>query len=114
MAIKDFNIGLLRQTGDFQINTPISNDSGGQGDSYSTVCTTRLYLYKERGGTNLLTGQIVYSKTYTIICRFQQAIINNINVDTQWLINGEVYMVSDWEEVNEIPHLLIFKALKDE
>lgn len=108
--IKEFHIGLLRLTGTLRNNTPNANTSGGQDDNYSTVLTTRVYLEKDKGATSLITGQKVFNKDYTLICRYQSGIV--LNPDSIWVINNETYTIRDFELIDEIKHLYIFHVVK--
>lgn len=112
MMQDDFHIGKMRQTGILKQNHPVANSSGGEDDNYTTVLTTRGWLRKDSGNINLLTGQITLTKTYTWICRFQQAI--TVNVDTTWFIGGQEYVLEDYELIDEIKHLYKFNLRKDE
>ncbi len=110
-----FNFADMRFTGQFQKNTPTVDAGGGQTDSYATVITTRVYLQKLRGNSGFPEGKMEYFKGYVLKCRFQQAFQTlGIDSDCQWLINGETYMVDDWELVDQTPQYYIMTVLKNQ
>lgn len=112
MGLKEFHIGLMRSRVNFKKNNPVANLSGGQGDDYTVIVNTRGFLQKLRGGTNLLTGQIVLSRDYVLMCRFQAAI--QIDVDTRVNVDGAEFSIKDFEIVDQIKHIYQFNITKDE
>lgn len=92
----------MRQTGTFMKNEPINDESGGQSDNYVALLTCRGRLRKMKGGKALEQGAFVMNKGYEWICRYQAAIV--IDTDTAIQINGQMYRITDWEMVDEIPH----------
>lgn len=112
MAVKEeFNLSDMRFSGQLQNNTPVNDASGGQTDNYATILTTRCALEKKSGRV-LNNGRLEFYKYYLLTCRFQKAIV--INVDSQWLINGEVYKIQDWDKVDLIPFLYTFTVTKNQ
>lgn len=95
------NTGEMRSSGTFLKNIPISNDSGGQSDNFTTVLTCRGRLRQNSGKKSLEQGEIVQDKTFEWVCRFQAAIV--IGADSAWNIGGQQYRISNWELVNQIP-----------
>lgn len=105
----------MKYLGQFQKNTPTTDAGGGQTDVYATVITTRCYLEKLSGSSGFPDNKIEYQKSYTLICRFQQAFKTlGIDSDSQWVINGEIYAVNDWELVEQKPQYYIMHVLKNQ
>lgn len=108
----DFNYSTMRFTGTLQQNVPIDDNSGGQIDNWVNVLTTRCSLTQKSGRNSVEFGKMEYFKYYIVTCRFQTAIV--IDSDSQWIINGETYMVDDWQREDEIPFLYIFTCIKNQ
>ena len=107
-----FNYSSMRFTGQLQNNQPINDSSGGQIDNWVTILTTRCSLEQKSGKNMNGFGKLEYWKYYILKCRFQTAIV--IDPDSQWVINGETYMVDDWQREDMIPFLYTFKVIKNQ
>jgi len=105
MGVK-FAIGECRSVVQFQRNTPVDNQSGGQDDAWNTFITTRGRLRKKTGRKDIERGTVQFDKEYELVCRYQSDIL--INADTRILVDGIPYRINDWEAQNEIHHILIF------
>ena len=112
MRLVDYNFTDMRFTGTLQANNPTDDCQGGQVDNWVNQVTTRCSLEQRSGKSDNLFGKVEYYKTYILRCRFQNPIING--VDMQWIINGEAYMVNDWGRVNMIPFYYEFKLIKNQ
>jgi len=102
MARNDISIGQMRQTGTLRNNSPIPNNSGGYDDSYTDVVTCRGRLRQQSGSKRLENGEIVQNKGWEWICRFQSGIA--LDVDSIWVIGGQIYRITNWEKVDQQPH----------
>ena len=101
-----FAIGECRSVVQFQQNTPVDNESGGQDDAWTTTVTTRGRLRKKTGRKEIELGSVQFEKGYELVCRYQSDIL--INPDTRVLVDGNPYRINDWEAENEINHIIIF------
>lgn len=100
------SIGQMRQSGTLRKNNPLNNTSGGQSDNYSDVLTCRGKLTQRSASKTLEQGDIVQNKGFEWICRFQGAIV--LDVDSAWVIGGVYYRIASWEKVDQMPHFYRF------
>lgn len=100
------SIGEMKQTGILRKNNPINNASGGQDDNYTDVLTCRGRFRQRSANKSLEQGDIVQNKSFEWICRYQAAII--LDVDSIWVIGGVSYRIAGWEKVDQVPHLYRF------
>lgn len=105
-----YNFTQMRFSGTLQQNVPVDDGAGGQEDNWTNVLTTRCSLEKQSGKLVDGAGKMEYNKYYILVCRFQQAIV--LDVDSRWLINNEVYKVTDFEKVDFKPHYYTFNVTK--
>lgn len=110
--ISDINLSDMIFSGQLQNDVPLVDGGGGQTDSYATIVTTRCSLTKLNGSNVFPEGKFEYIKAYTLICRYQKAIV--INATSRWLINGEYYSVDDWEKVGLIPQWYVMRVTKNQ
>lgn len=83
-------------------NVPTDATTGGAIDHYGIIVTTRGRLRKSSGNRALTFGEIINDESYELIMRYQQAIENDLRIDTKFLINGLVYTIDSWEKFEEI------------
>ena len=105
MALQ-ISIGEMRQSGTLRKNNPVNNTSGGQSDNYSDVLTCRGRFRQRSANKSLEQGDIVQNKTFEWVCRFQAAIV--LDVDSAWVIGGVYYRITSWEKVEQMPHFYKF------
>ena len=107
-----YNFADMRFSGTLQQNQPISDGAGGQVDNWVNILTTRCGLVKESGKLVDGAGKLEYNKFYTLVCRKQIAVEAVLDTDSRWLINSDVYKVTDYERVDMIPHYITFQVTK--
>lgn len=108
MAITKFsgssiNPADMRSNVQFQANTPSSDGSGGQIDSYATFYTCRGRFLKQSGRRSLENMELVRNQTFELVVRYTTQIV--IDQSTQLIIDGSVYIIQDYEaKVDGRPH----------
>ena len=112
MGISDFTIGQMRSKVVFYSNNPVKNDTGGLSDNWSILLTTRGRLRRDSGRKINEQGEIIFSKDYELICRYQNAL--TIDPKGKILIDGAGYRIKDFRLMDEIRHLYIFILAKNE
>lgn len=83
--------------------------TGGLNDNYSLLLTTRGRLRKKSGNRGLDLGLIESKETYELICRYQNALESDLQVDVKILIDGKLFTISSWEKIDEIKHIYRFE-----
>lgn len=83
-------------------NVPTDATTGGAYDNYGIIVTTRGRLRRSSGNRALTFGEIINDESYELILRYQQAIENDLAINTKFLINGLVYSIDSWEKFEEI------------
>lgn len=109
MKPRDFHIGMMRSIVKFEANTPTDTNDGGEEEFYTEFLTTRGYLKKRNGYRSLEQGDMVLNSGYSMICRFQTALENQLNTDVRIVMdNNRVFRIESWEVYDEIKHLYKF------
>lgn len=106
MALDTFGIGQMRQVVAFQVNQPIDNTSGGQDDNWVTTVSTRGWLTKKTGRKSIEQGTVQFDKSYVLYCRYQSDLL--INSDTRVTVDGQTFLIVDFELQDQIKHLYMF------
>lgn len=112
MGIADFTIGQMRSRVIFFSNTPAKNDTGGLTDVWSELLTTRGRLRRASGQKMNEQGEIVFSKDYELICRYQNALQIDTKMKVQ--IDDDNYRIRDYRLLDEIRHIYILTLAKNE
>jgi len=110
----NFHIGQLKKTVVFKKNNRGSLGAGSR-DNFETFLTTRCSLEKKRAIKQADRGQVEVAQWYKMICRFQLNLINNLSNSSICVIEGETYVIHDWDLVDEKKHLyefIISKSVK--
>lgn len=94
----------MRSRATLQKNTPVNNNSGGQKDVWSDVCSFRCRITQKKSQRSLEQEQPVNNKSYELFCRAQQKLIDNVSYDAQIIFNGEPYVINsfDLQEENKV------------
>lgn len=95
-------IGQLKKIVVFKKNTPIAKGAGKK-DVYATLLTTRGYLERSSGSRTLEAGQEISSNRWTLVTRFQNALLTEIDVNRS---NMKVEIDSKTFLINGTPELI--------
>jgi len=107
----NFHIGLLKKEVVFKKNSRGSLGAGSK-DNFEVFLITRCSLEKKSAVKQADRGQVEIAKWYIMICRFQLNLLNNLSNSAICDIAGEVYVIHDWELVDERRHLYQFTLSK--
>lgn len=105
--------GDMRSSVIFQKSIPTSDGAGGQVDNYTTFYTCRGRLRQSSGRRSDEQMELVRNKTMELIVRYTTTIADNLDETTRIIINGDTYMVQNFELVDEIPHWYKFTIAKN-
>lgn len=95
------SIGQLRYRCKFERNEPVDMPGGGQSDYYVEMLTTFGYLKSSQGSRTSEAGELLIYSSNTLICRFQQALINQIDSSVRVLVNNRFFTVVDYQLEDE-------------
>ena len=107
----NFTIGSLKKIVVFKKNSRGSLGAGSK-DNFETFLTTRCSLEKKKAVKQADRGQIEVAQWYRMVCRFQLNLLNNLSNSSICTINGETYVIHDWDLINEKEHLYEFTLSK--
>lgn len=110
MGVK-FTIGSLKEKVIFKKNSRGSLGAGSK-DNFETFLATRCSLKKKRSVKQSDRGQVEIAQWYLMLCRFQLNLINNLSGTAICEIKGEVYVIHDFDLVDEKKHLYEFTLSK--
>lgn len=96
----NINIGKLRKQVQFQADNKSALGAGFT-DAYTTFLTTRCHLEKKTGNRNLGFGEITLENEWTMFCRFQTALVGQINSSTRCVIDGKYFTIKSYDQVDE-------------
>lgn len=115
MGLKDFHIGLLRQTCLIEKNVPVfidQNKSNDKRDVWTELVTCKGYLKEGRGSRKSDVGEIVFDSRTMVRVRYQETLWNGLQNDAnksfKITINGRVFTVDGWQKVQEINSYIDF------
>ena len=111
MGVSKFHIGQLKKIAVFKKNNRGSLGAGSK-DNFEIFLTTRCRLQKKRAVKQADRGQVEIAQWYLMVCRFQLNLLNNLSNTSICEIGGEVYVIHDWDLVNEKEHLYEFTISK--
>lgn len=102
MAIK-IEIGEMRSTATLQRNNPVNNDSGGQVDVWTNVCTFRCRIQQRRSFRTVEQMQPTNTKDFELVTRASLSLTMTLSYDCRIIFNGQPYAVKsyDLEQVNK-------------
>lgn len=106
-----FDTGSLRHTVVFKKNTRGSLGFGSK-DHFETFLTTRCSLEKKRAMKAADRGKVEIASFYRMVCRFEVNLFNQLSGSCVCEINSEVYVVHDFNVVDERKHLYEFIIAK--
>lgn len=107
----NFTIGRLKKKVVFKKNSRGSLGAGSK-DNFETFLTTRCSLEKKRAIKQADRGQVEIAQWYMMICRFQLNLINNLSNSSICEIDGETYVIHDFDLIDERKHLYEFTISK--
>jgi len=107
----NFHIGQLKKKVVFKKNNRGSLGAGSK-DNFEAFLTTRCSLEKKRAIKQSDRGQVEVVQWYKMVCRFQLNLINNLSNSAICEIAGEIYVIHDWDMVDEKEHLYEFVISK--
>ena len=114
MAVRNPDIGKLRDSGQLQINTPAQQGAGFK-DNYTTLLTCRGNLTKSRGYRELNSSEIDINGDWVWICRYQLAIEGISNKKAiRWIIDGRRFTVNNYELIDQKKRYYRFTLLENE
>lgn len=101
MAVKKVPIGDLRLVGHFENNNYKRPYTAGYVDGYSNVVTSvRCKIVKLSGSRKNEFGQVEFSSSWGMWCRFQSLIENNLLTGTKFVQNGRRFTIDSYEVVD--------------
>jgi hypothetical protein len=103
----NFHIGQLKKKVVFKKNSRGSLGAGSK-DNFETFLTTRCSLEKKRAVKQSDRGQVEIAQWYKMICRFQLNLLNNLSGSSICVIDGDTYVIHDWDLIDEREHLYEF------
>lgn len=111
LPANQFNYTDLRHRGTLQTNMPVTDDAGGQTDAYVDIVTTWVGIVKKTGRYTNADGRILFSKSFDLYCREQDAVV--VNVDSRWTIGTDMYKIVDFELVDDSPSYFHFICTRE-
>jgi hypothetical protein len=103
----NFTIGSLKKKVVFKKNSRGSLGAGSK-DNFETFLTTHCSLEKKRAIKQADRGQVEIAQWYRMVCRFQLNLLNNLSGSSICEIAGDIYVIHDWDLINEKEHLYEF------
>lgn len=97
-------IGECRSVGALSENQKVQQGAGRK-DNYVEVtgtAGTRGRLKRLRGNRTLESGEVLISRTWEWVCRFTTLIENVVEKKSlRWTIDNRVFVVSDYEKIDQ-------------
>jgi hypothetical protein len=97
-------IGECVSVGSLSVNNKVQQGAGWK-DSYEEVAGTaglRGRLTRMKGQRNLETGEVKISRSWEWVCRFTVLIENATEKKSlRWTIDNRVFVVSDYEQIDQ-------------
>lgn len=98
------SIGECRSVGVLNANEKVAQGAGFK-DSYVEVvgtAGTRGRLAKMKGQRTLESGEVMIGRSWEWVCRFTVLIENVVEKKSlRWLIDNRVFVVSDYEQIDQ-------------
>jgi hypothetical protein len=111
MAIRDFQVGQLRELIKFEQNTPSTKGSGFS-DNYTELLNTRGRLRKKKGDRGLTFGQITLDSGYELIVRAEvalnTALSDNPAASLRVVADNRLFTITSFEKVEQKGFFYIF------
>lgn len=95
------DIGDLKKTVTFKVNTPVASTTGGFTDSFSTLLTTKGHLRKKGGSRSLQSGEIEINDLWQLTVRYQSTLETSLSQSVIVEIDSRVFTVQAWEKLEE-------------
>ena len=94
------DIGNFDKTVTFLVNNSTDLGAGGK-DNYTPLLTTRGYLRKGGGGRTNAFNDIEGNESWTLYTRQQALLAANLTMSLKMLIQGQVFTLQGWEDIEE-------------
>jgi hypothetical protein len=93
-------IGKFDKVVVFKTDTPSDLGAGAE-DNYTTLLTTRGRLERNGGGRSGAFADITGTESWTLWVRKQTALVNALSIAMKVEIEGYLYAVTGWEDIEE-------------
>lgn len=107
MAVKQYDIGQMRQIARFEKNEPTQLGAGKK-DNYQPFTTTRCWLKRKSGNRFASLGEAVLGTQWEMGCRAYAELTNDLSKSIKVLINNMIFTVESYELVGEKNHYYYF------
>lgn len=101
MAQKGSLIGQMKEVVVFYNNSAQTALGAGFNAGYVSFVTTRGKLKQISGRKTDDFGNITFENYYILVCRYQNALAENLTNDTVLAINGQLYGITTYQLIDE-------------